>query len=52
MLGQTVPSSQFTIRSFNPTAGTINNVASFGADQSNNLYVVDSDGEIFVIEAS
>ena len=52
VLGQTVPSSQFTIRSFAPTAGTINNVASFGIDQSNNLYVVDFDGEIFVIEAS
>ncbi len=48
--GQTVPSSAFTIRSFTPTAGTIDNVASFGIDQSNNLYIVDYDGEIFVIE--
>ena len=52
VLGQTVPSSQFTIRNLTPTAGTINNVASFGIDQSNNLYIVDFDGEIFVIEPS
>lgn len=48
--GQTVPSSQFTIRDFTPDAGTIDNVASFGIDQSNNLYIIDFDGDIFVIE--
>lgn len=50
--GQTFASSGFTLRnaSFAPPTGTINNVASFGVDQSNNLYIVDYDGEIFVIE--
>lgn len=48
--GQTLPSSQFTIRAFSPDAGAIGNVASFGIDQSNNLYIVDFDGEIFVVE--
>ena len=51
-LGTTLPSSQFTIRTqeFAPNAGAIDNVASFGEDQAGNLYVVDYDGEIFVIE--
>lgn len=51
-LGQTLPSSRFTIRTtaFAPNAGSINNITSFGLDQSNNLYIVDFDGEIFRIE--
>lgn len=52
--GQTFASSGFTVRTqtFAPPngQGAINNVASFGIDQSNNLYIVDYDGEIFVIE--
>jgi glucose/arabinose dehydrogenase len=48
--GQTVAASQFTIRDFAPDAGAIDNVVSFGIDQSNNLYIIDFDGEIFVIE--
>lgn len=50
--GTTQPSTAFTSRntSFAPNVGTINNVASFGADQAGNLYIVDYDGEIFVIE--
>jgi glucose/arabinose dehydrogenase len=50
--GQTVASSAFTLRasSFAPVAGTINNVSSFGVDQARNLYIVDFDGEIYVIE--
>lgn len=50
--GTTVPSSAFTIRTqqFAPTAGAIGNVASFGQDQTGNLYIVDFDGEIFVVE--
>ena len=50
--GQTFASNRFTIRTteFAPTAGTITNIASFGVDQTNNLYIVDYDGEIFVIE--
>lgn len=49
VLGTTIPSSGFTLRktAFAPTAGTINNISSFGVDQSNNLYIVDFDGEIF-----
>ena len=49
--GQTVASSAFTIRTsgFAPAVGTIDNVASFGTDQTRNLYIVDYDGEIYVI---
>ena len=49
--GQTVASSAFTIRtsSFAPTVGTINTISSFGTDQARNLYIVDYDGEIYVI---
>jgi glucose/arabinose dehydrogenase len=52
--GQTAPSSRYTVRttSFAPTTGTINNIASFGTDARGNLYIVDYDGDIFVIEAS
>ncbi len=51
-IGTTLPSSAFTVRteSFAPTSGTIDNVSSFGQDQAGNLYIVDYDGEIFVIE--
>lgn len=50
--GTTLASTSFTSRntSFAPNVGTINNVASFGTDQAGNLYIVDYDGEIFVIE--
>lgn len=50
--GQTFASSRFTVRTtdFAPTTGAINNIASFGVDQAGNLYIVDYDGEIFVIE--
>ncbi len=50
--GQTVAASAFTLRAgdFTPVAGTITNVASFGLDQARNLYIVDFDGEIYVIE--
>jgi len=52
VFGQTLPSSAFTVRNtdFTPNAGAIGNVASFGEDQRRNLYIVDYDGEIFVIE--
>lgn len=49
-LGTTIASSAFTLRktAFAPVGGgTINNISSFGVDQSNNLYIVDFDGEIF-----
>ena len=35
---------------FTPDVGTVDNVSSFGLDESGNLYVVDYDGEVFVIE--
>jgi glucose/arabinose dehydrogenase len=52
VFGQTLAASSFTVRNgdFAPNAGTIGNVASFGEDQARNLYIVDYDGEIFVIE--
>ncbi len=50
--GTTIPSARFQLRNadFTPNAGAINNVASFGVDTANNLYIVDFDGDIFVIE--
>lgn len=50
--GQTFASNRFTVRTaeFAPATGTIDNIASFGVDQAGNLYIVDYDGEIFVIE--
>jgi glucose/arabinose dehydrogenase len=50
--GTTIPSSRFQLRNadFTPNIGVINNVASFGVDVANNLYIVDFDGDIFVIE--
>ena len=52
VIGQTIPSSQFRLRNadFTPVAGTINNVSSFGLDQSGHLYIVDYDGEIYRVE--
>jgi glucose/arabinose dehydrogenase len=52
--GQTVASSAFTLRrtAFTPIAGTINNISSFGLDQNGNLYIVDYDGEVYVVELS
>jgi len=51
-IGTTLASSAFTVRTdgFAPGAGTIGNISSFGQDQARNLYIVDYDGEIFVIE--
>lgn len=52
--GQTLASSGFTARrtAFTPTVGTINNISSFGLDQTGNLYIVDYDGDIFMLESS
>jgi glucose/arabinose dehydrogenase len=51
-IGTTLSTSAFTVRteSFAPASGTIGNISSFGQDQARNLYIVDYDGEIFVIE--
>jgi glucose/arabinose dehydrogenase len=52
--GQTVAESAFTLRrtAFTPVTGTINNISSFGLDQNGNLYIVDYDGEVYVVELS
>jgi glucose/arabinose dehydrogenase len=51
-VGTTLPSSEFTVRNadFAPNAGSFTNIASFGVDEANNLYLIDLDGEIFAIE--
>ena len=38
------------LASFAPDAGAFTNIVSFGVDRAGNLYIVDIDGEIFVIE--
>jgi len=50
--GTTIPATRFQLRNadFTPNAGTIDNVVAFGTDTTNNVYLVDFDGEIFVIE--
>lgn len=50
--GQTQSSSRFRQRNldFAPDAGTIGAPVSFGEDSSGNLYIVDFDGELFVVE--
>ena len=52
MQGTTLASSEFTVRNadFVPNAGRFDNLVSFGLDETGNLYLVDLDGEIFVIE--
>lgn len=51
-IGQTVPATAFVdrLQSFAPDAGAYTNIVSFGTDRNNNLYIVDFDGEIFVLE--
>jgi glucose/arabinose dehydrogenase len=50
--GATVGNSAFTDRTadFAPPAGTIGNISSFGEDDLLNLYVIDIDGEIFLVD--
>ena len=50
--GQTVAASTFTQRrtTFAPITGTINSISSFGLDQTGNLYIVDYDGEVYIVE--
>ena len=50
--GLTQPSSAFTDRKagFTPDRGAFTNIVAFGADRSGNLYIVDFDGEIFMLE--
>jgi hypothetical protein len=51
--GQLVPSSRYERRNadLTPNAGALNQPVSFGEDSAGNLYVVDFDGEIFLIGA-
>ncbi len=52
--GQTLAATAFTQRrtAFTPITGTINSIASFGLDQSGNLYIVDYDGEVYIVETA
>jgi hypothetical protein len=49
--GATVQTTGFTDRTtaFAPDVGAIGNIPSFGEDDAGNLYIVDFDGEIFVL---
>ena len=52
--GQTVPASQFTIRTgeFAPDAGSLSSISSFGLDAAGNLYIVAIGGDVFQLEAA
>lgn len=52
--GATVPSGRYTRRNadFAPNAGAFGNIVSFGEDSARNLYIVDFDGEIFMIRSA
>jgi glucose/arabinose dehydrogenase len=49
--GQTLASSRFAQRNedFTPDTGTIDRLASFGEDSAGNLFLVDLDGDIFMV---
>ena len=51
-VGSTLSSAEFTVRNtdFAPNAGALTSIASFGVDTTGNLYLLDLDGEIFIIE--
>ena len=51
--GTALPPSRFTRRNvdFAPDLGAFNNIVSFGEDSQRNLFIVDFDGEIFMIRA-
>ena len=48
----TLPNSRFTRRNadFSPDLGALNSIVSFGEDGQRNLFIVDFDGEIFMIQ--
>jgi glucose/arabinose dehydrogenase len=50
--GATLSSVEFVVRNadFAPNAGSFDNIASFGVDEGGNLYLIDLDGEVFVVE--
>lgn len=49
--GSVLPSSSYERRNpdFAPDTGTINSLISFGEDDAGNLYIVDLDGDIFMV---
>lgn len=49
--GQTLPSSRYERRNldFAPDVGVIDNLVSFGEDSAGNLFIVDFDGDIFMV---
>ena len=51
--GQTLSADSFTRRNADlvPDAGQIDRIVSFGEDNAGNLYIVDGDGEVFVLQA-
>lgn len=51
--GQTLSSTQFERRNedFAPDVGTIDQLASFGEDSAGNLFIIDFDGDIFMVQA-
>jgi len=51
--GTTLSPSRFTRRNgdFAPNLGSINSVVSFGEDRDRNLFIVDYDGEVFMIQS-
>ena len=50
--GSTLGSTAFTDRTsaFSPAVGTIGSISSFGVDDWGNLYIIDIDGEIFMVD--
>lgn len=50
--GTTLQANEFTLRNgdFTPDAGALTNIVSINADSGGQVYLVDFDGEIFVIE--
>ena len=52
--GTTLPPSRYTRRNsdFAPDLGGFNNIVSFGEDSQGNLFIVDFDGEVFMIRAA
>ena len=52
--GTTLQANEFTLRNgdFTPDAGALTNIVSINADSSGQVYLVDFDGEIFVIETA
>ncbi|HEY5803196.1 MAG TPA: PQQ-dependent sugar dehydrogenase [Lysobacter sp.] len=51
--GTTLQANEFTLRNgdFTPDAGALTNIVSINADAGGQVYLVDFDGEIFVLEA-